>query len=248
MHERIDFMGLSIDRISMNEVLKRIELFVESEKPHRIVFLNALKIVLANSDKELQEIINASDLVLADGMSIVFSLRLLEGIQTERVPGVDLMQQAIELVEKNGYRLYFLGSTPEVVDRIVNIYRTKFPKLKIAGWHHGYFSADEETGILREIRKNRTDILFVAFGSPQKEKWIEKNYRDLHVPVCICVGGSFDVLSGERKRAPRWIQKIGLEWFFRLIQEPRRLWWRYFKGGIIFVWLLTKEVARRYLV
>ena len=152
------------------------------------------------------------------------------------------MTQLLERSAKRGYRVYFLGAREETLARLINRCQKKFPELQIAGWHSGYFAAAEEEQIIATIKRSRPHVLLVAMGSPLQEYWLESHSSELGVPFCMGVGGSFDVLAGDLPRAPLWMQKHGLEWLFRLLQEPTRLWRRYLRTNSAFAWLVWKEI------
>ena len=239
---RIKFPLSFIDNVSMEEAISIIDGFVASGRPHQLVAVNAAKIVKMQKDRGLGDLVNSSDLVFADGQAVVWASRFLGWPLKQRVAGIDLMQAIVEHGSSRRYKLYFLGAKEDVVKKAVCIYRKKFPRINITGWHNGYFkSREEEKMVIEEIKGLRPDVLFVAMGSPKKEYWIRDNLLYLDVPVCMGVGGSFDVIAGYVKRAPKWMQGIGLEWFFRFLNEPRRLWKRYLFTNIAFIRLVLKE-------
>ncbi|MBU1061534.1 MAG: WecB/TagA/CpsF family glycosyltransferase [Candidatus Omnitrophica bacterium] len=242
---RIKFLDVFIDNLSMQEVVGYIERFVNTKRPHQLVAVNAAKIVKMRQDRRLAELINSSDLIFADGQAVVSASRILGCSLKERVAGIDLMQELVKLALDRKYKLYFLGAKKEIVKKVVDIYKESLSRINILGWHHGYFSSqEEEKAVIEEIRRLKPDILFVAMGTPKKEYWIRDNLMYLGVPVCMGVGGSFDVIAGVLKRAPKWMQEIGMEWFFRFISEPRRLWKRYLVSNTVFIWLVFKEKCK----
>lgn len=245
---RINFMGLPIDKLSLDETLNVIEDFISSKKPHQIVVLNAAKVVKALHDNKLKNIILSADLIGPDGLPIVWVSRLLGDPLPGRVNGTDLMERLVELANEKGYSVYFFGAKQEVVEKVVDIYSKKYPNLKIAGFRNGYFSKDEEPKIVEEIRNAHPDILFIAMGTPMKEEFVNRNLQKLNVPVCHGVGGSFDVVAGLVKRAPLWMQKSGLEWAYRVYQEPRRMWKRYLVTNTAFIMLTIKELIKKYII
>lgn len=239
---RVKFLDFYIDNISMQEALGRVDRFVDSRRPHQLVAVNAAKVVRMQQDARLAELIGSSDLIFADGQAVVGASRFLGSNLKERVAGIDLMNEIVKHSSRKGYSIYFLGAREEIVRKVVEVYKTRFPQINIAGWHNGYFESDkEEQAVIDEIRGLRPDILFVAMGTPKKEYWIRDNLMRLMVPVCMGVGGSFDVIAGALKRAPGWMQRIGLEWFFRFLNEPRRMWKRYLIGNTLFMWLVLRE-------
>jgi N-acetylglucosaminyldiphosphoundecaprenol N-acetyl-beta-D-mannosaminyltransferase len=163
-----------------------------------------------------------------------------------RVAGIDLMQALVARSEQRGWRVYFLGARRAILERMVGLYRARFPALQIAGYRDGYWSsADEEKRIVEQIRTARPDVLFIGVSSPQKEIFAYRHADSMRVPFIMGVGGSFDVVAGATRRAPVWMQHAGLEWFWRFLQEPRRMWRRYFIHDMKFVTLLAREIIRR---
>jgi N-acetylglucosaminyldiphosphoundecaprenol N-acetyl-beta-D-mannosaminyltransferase len=206
--------------------------------------MNVAKLVQMHSDEELAQSILRADLIGADGVPLVWASRLLGRSLPGRVNGTDLMYKLLEKGNEKGYRIFFFGAKEDVLERILRKVRVGYPGVNIAGYHHGYFDPTEELKIACEIRQSRADILFIAFGSPKKELWVKQYFHVMRVPVIHGVGGSFDVLAGIVPRAPIWMQKSGLEWLFRLLYEPRRMWRRYLISNIVFVLLLFREWLR----
>jgi len=180
-------------------------------------------------------------------MSVVWALRASGEPVPERVAGVDLMARLLAVAAKHRLRVYFLGARREVVTALVQTSRVCYPGIEIAGFRDGYFGPDNHSGIVEEIRASRAHILFVGMPSPFKETWCERHRQRLEVPVIMGVGGSFDVLAGFIRRAPRWVQSVGLEWFWRLLMEPRKLWKRYLTTNIEFIGLASREIVARRL-
>jgi|GEM_PF-368171 len=245
--ERIKILNSNIDNISMEEAVNIVENFINSYRPHQIVAVNAAKLVRMKYDTRLREIVNSSSLILPDGKSIVWASKILKRPLKERVTGIDLMEEIVLLAAKKGYRLYFLGARYKVIKKVVEIYKSRYPGICIAGWHDGYFEKGlEEKDVIEDIKSKRPHILFVGMESPFKEYWISENLNYLQIPVCMAVGGGFDVVGGFVRRAPHWMQEIGLEWFFRFLQEPKRLWKRYLYTNTLFIWLVLKEKFNRF--
>lgn len=245
MAKRFRFLDMLIDNLTMDETLQRIETIIERRIPTQHVVLNASKVVMARRDQKLAEIINHCGLVNADGQSVVWAARWLGMPLKERVAGIDLMLKLIELAAQNRYRIYFFGAKEEVVTKVVEHFKNRYPELIVAGYRNGYFSEGENVKIAEEIRRAKPDILFVGFSSPKKEQWLAENMNRCAVPFCMGVGGSFDVVAGAARRAPKWMQHAGLEWFYRFIQEPRRMWRRYLIGNTIFVYYTIMEKIKR---
>jgi N-acetylglucosaminyldiphosphoundecaprenol N-acetyl-beta-D-mannosaminyltransferase len=244
MSESIEMMGCRIDNLSMEETLQRVDGFVKAGHPHQHVVVNVDKLVKANRDRDLQRIINECALVNADGMPVVWASRLLGKGLKERVTGADLYEALMRRSAEHGWRVFLLGAREEVVSAVKVIYERKYPGLIVAGYRNGYWNAEEEPGVVEQIKESRPDLLFVAISSPEKEKFLGRYQAEMRVPFAMGVGGTFDVAAGKVKRAPLWMQKSGLEWFYRFTQEPRRMFKRYFVDDIAFFWLLAKEGAR----
>jgi N-acetylglucosaminyldiphosphoundecaprenol N-acetyl-beta-D-mannosaminyltransferase len=245
MTPSITMMGCRIDNLSMEETLGRIEDFIRSGKPHQHVVVNVDKLVKASRDDGLRRIINDCALVNADGMPVVWASRLLGKPLKERVTGVDLFEALMRRSGERGWRVFLLGARREVVAQVAETYRRRYPQLVIAGWRDGYWQGEaEEAEVAAQVRASGADLLFVAIGSPKKEQFLERWQATMRIPFAMGVGGTFDVATGRVKRAPRWMQRAGLEWFYRFLQEPRRMFRRYFIEDMAFLWLLLKEAAR----
>lgn len=230
----------------MTAACEQIDTFIRERQPHYYVAVNAAKVVECQRDKVLRDAIEEAHLSTADGEAVVWAARLLGQTVPERVAGIDLMQSLLAHAAERGYSVYWLGATAPIVDACVAKARVKYPTLRIVGHRDGYFRGDEEPGIVETIRAAAPDILLLGFGTPAKEYFMRRHYRALDVPFVMGVGGSFDVFAGQTARAPRWMQRAGLEWMFRLVQEPRRLWKRYLVGNTLFVNLVVRElIARR---
>lgn len=238
-------MGCQVDNLSMEETLAKVEQFVRSGQPHQHVVINVDKLVKASRDPELRRIINDCALVNVDGMPVVWAARLLGKPLKERVAGVDLFEALMRRAGDKGWRVFLLGARDEVVQAVRASYQRKYPQLVIAGCRDGYWSEAEEAGVAEQVRASRADLLFVAISSPKKEQFLGRWQGAMQVPFAMGVGGTFDVAIGRVRRAPLWMQKAGLEWFFRFLQEPRRMFRRYFIDDMAFIWLLIKEAARR---
>lgn len=238
---RVNILGLPVDKITLKDCVRILESYISMRIPRQLVVVNAAKVVKACRDKELRNIIWSADLVGADGMPIVWASRILGNPLPGRVNGTDLMERLVKVSARKGYRLFLLGATQEVIEKAVTNFKKKYPDLIIAGYRNGYFNSDdEERQTVRTIAASRADILLVGMGTPMKEKFIRQYMNDLNVPVIHGVGGSFDVVSGLTKRAPGWMQKNGLEWLYRVCQEPQRMWHRYLVTNTLFIYMLFK--------
>ena len=238
-------MGCAVDNLNMAETLDVVEGFIRSGKPHQHVVVNVDKIVKASRDPGLRRIINDCDLINADGMPVVWASRLLGKPLKERVTGVDLFEALMARAARKGWRVFLLGAREEVVSGVARLYPARYPGLTIAGYRNGYWSQAEEEEVVAQIGAARPDILFVAISSPTKEAFLARYQAAMKVPFAMGVGGTFDVAVGHVKRAPVWMQKAGLEWFYRFLQEPRRMFRRYFIEDMAFVALFAREWVRR---
>lgn len=221
--DSIQLLGVRITPVGMEEALANARGFIAEDHPHMIVTSDASGVVAAQDDPELREIMNQADMVTPDGQGVVLAARLLNLPIQERVSGVDMVQRLCEVAAERGRSVFLLGAAHGVAEEAAGKLRAAVPDLQIAGTQHGYFGPEEEPAIIARIRDARPAVLFVAFGIPKQEKWIHAHLGELGVPVCIGVGGSFDVIAGRLKRAPAWMRRSGLEWLFRVTQEPRRL-------------------------
>ena len=245
MNRRVTLFGCNIDNVSMEETLEVVEGFIRSGQPHQHVVVNVDKLVKASRDDALRRIINDCDLVNVDGMPVVWASRLLGKPLRERVAGIDLFEALMQCAAARGWRVFLLGARPEVVREVASTYVRRYPGLVLAGVRDGYWRGEqEEAALARSIADSRADLLFVAVSSPKKEQFLGRYQAEMKIPFAMGVGGSFDVATGRVKRAPAWMQQSGLEWFYRFLQEPRRMFRRYFIDDLAFLWLLIKEAAR----
>jgi N-acetylglucosaminyldiphosphoundecaprenol N-acetyl-beta-D-mannosaminyltransferase len=238
-------MGCQIDNLTMEETLQTVEGFIKSGQPHQHVVVNVDKLVKASRDPELRRIINECALINVDGMPVVWASRLLGKPLKERVAGVDLFESLMKRSADKGWRVYLLGAREEVVSGVKQAYEKKYPGLVVAGYRNGYWKPEEEAGVVAQVTAAKADLLFVAISSPKKEHFLGRYQAEMKIPFAMGVGGTFDVAVGRVKRAPVWMQNAGLEWFYRFLQEPRRMFKRYFVDDMAFFWLLLKEAVRR---
>ena len=224
----------------MKETLGFIEEKIDSNSFIQHVVVNVAKIVHAQSDEQLKASIDACDIINIDGMGVVLGARFLGHHVPERVAGIDLFHCLLSLSQVKGYPIFLLGAKPDVIEQTLLNLRQDYPTLKIAGSHHGYFWDDEQT-VVTEIRRSCAKLLFVAITSPKKEIFINRWHDQLGVSFVMGVGGTFDVVAGKVQRAPIWMQKSGLEWLYRVIQEPSRMWKRYLVTNTKFLFMLFRE-------
>jgi N-acetylglucosaminyldiphosphoundecaprenol N-acetyl-beta-D-mannosaminyltransferase len=195
-------------------------------------------------DPQLATSVRESDIINIDGMGVVLGARMLGHDVPERVTGIDLFYELLAMSARKGYSVYLLGAHDDVVNEAARRVKTLYPELKLAGYHHGYFWDDEEA-MVNKVRASGAQLLFVAITSPKKENFINRWREQLGVTFVMGVGGTFDVVAGKVKRAPLWMQKSGLEWLFRVIQEPRRMWKRYLVTNSKFAWMLLNEKLKQ---
>ncbi|GAB4270293.1 MAG: exopolysaccharide biosynthesis glycosyltransferase VpsK [Candidatus Rifleibacteriota bacterium] len=242
--KRINFLSCPINNLSMKETLLIIDGFIAKNEPLQHVVVNAAKIVNMQKDKQLFESVVNSDLINADGQAIVWASRFLKQPLPERVAGIDLMQNLVKLAHEKKYKIFFFGAKEEIVRAVVERYSKEYSPDIIAGYRNGYYEKEEEESIAKNIASSGAHILFVGISSPTKEVFLNK-YKDIiKIPFIMGVGGSFDVVAGKVKRAPVWMQKLGLEWFYRFLQEPRRMWKRYLVTNTLFIYYVFKEKLR----
>lgn len=244
LSRRVDVIGCQVDALTFEQSLERAcELIESPERGHQHVVVNAAKAVAAASNPELRETINNCDMVNADGQAIVWASRLLGNGLPERVAGIDFMLEMWAVAAQRGYSVYLLGATEEVVSAAVTRCRSK--GVNVVGYRNGYWEALNERDMVSEIAAHRPDLLFLAIPSPRKELFLSRHLRDMNVGLAVGVGGSFDVVAGKTKRAPLVLQNLGLEWVFRLAQEPRRLFMRYLIGNTKFTVLVLSAMFRK---
>lgn len=221
-NERLEILGIGIDKVNSQQALERIGEFIASGESHQIVTANAEIIYQASKNEKMRNVINNAQMVTADGSGVVWASRQLGEPLGQRVTGIDLVNSICEQSAKDKWKIYILGSAPGVAATAAINIRDKFPGCNIVGTHHGYFNAKEEKQILAELEQLKPDVLFVALGAPKQEYWIADHLSALGIPVGMGIGGSMDVLSGNVKRAPKWMQKMSLEWLYRLLIQPTR--------------------------
>jgi N-acetylglucosaminyldiphosphoundecaprenol N-acetyl-beta-D-mannosaminyltransferase len=242
---RVKILNTYVNVVSMNETVSLVEKIIKERKPTQHVVINALKVNLMEDDSELRRIINSCPLINADGASIIWAAKRLGIPLKERVTGCDLFQELVKVASVKGYKIYLFGAKEEVVTRVKSIFEQKYPGIQIAGYRNGYFTEADEPEIVKNMSESGADMMFVAFSSPKKEYWVNKYLNQLNIPFVMGVGGSFDIVAGVTERAPVWWQEHGLEWLYRFIQEPRRMWKRYIIGNARFVGLTYKYRARQ---
>ena len=236
-------LGVKISAVDTAGALEAIEEFISSGRPHMVVTADSSAVVLARRDSQLREIINSASLVTPDSIGILWAARRFGNPLPERVSGVDLAESLCERAVGLGHRVFLLGAAPGIAEKAAEKLKERHPGLIIAGTHHGYFRQSESEAVIDEVRAAKPDLLFVAMGIPLQEKWIHQHLEELGVPVSMGVGGTLDVLAGKARRAPKWVQRIGLEWFYRLASNPRKI--RKCSTLPVFVYLVLKHKGSR---
>lgn len=233
---RVEILGLPVDDVTLP---RAIEILIQAMRPgspaRQVAFLNADCVNLAAHDPGYRQTLRNADWVFGDGAGVRFAAWANGTRLQDNVNGTDLYPLLMRVMALAGKRVFFLGARPEVVAEVAARAEQNWPGLRVAGYHHGYFSAEEEDQVLEEIRQAKADLLLVALGAPRQDQWIRRNLNRLEVRVAMGVGGLFDFFSGRIPRAPAWVRSLHMEWGFRLFQEPARLWRRYLLGNPIFL-------------
>lgn len=236
--QRPTFLSVPLDPLTIDETVSHCRDLVLARRPCQHVVLNAGKCVLLHDNPDLRKAIQECALVSADGQSVVWAARWLGVPVPERVAGIDLMERLLELSARERWPVYFLGAREDVLRLFEAEALRRFPALVVAGKRDGYFDAEQEPSIAEAVRASGARLLFVAMPSPQKERFLARHLARMGPVLAMGVGGSFDVWAGLTSRAPRWMQRAGLEWLFRFAQEPRRMWRRYLIGNFRFLWIV----------
>lgn len=222
MRKRTHILGVPFDAVTMDEAVARVRDMLAAQKQHIICTPNPEIVMEATKDEKLMEILAEADMVVPDGIGVVWASRYSEIRLRERVAGYDLTQRLMAELAREGHTFYFFGGAPGVASAAARAMMKKYPGLQVVGVHNGYFDEKEEERIIGDIKAKAPSILLVGLGAPKQEKWIFEHLMLTDARVAIGVGGSFDVMAGKVKRAPKLFQKLGLEWFYRLISQPTR--------------------------
>jgi len=242
---RADFLGVPVDLLDLEETRLRAEEAMRLRRRLQHVALNVAKFVYMQKNKELRDDVLTSDIIGIDGMGIVLAARLFGIRVPERVAGVDLMERVLETCAAKGYRPYFLGASEKALFGALRNLRMRFPNLEIAGAQHGYYPPESEADVVAAIRASAADCLFIGMPTPHKERFLAAHRDTINVPFIMGVGGGIDILAQITKRAPVWMQWIGLEWLYRIMQEPRRMWKRYLTTNMAFAAIIAKAAFGR---
>lgn len=222
MPKKVTILGVPVDVITMGEAVARIDGFIEKRTPVLVATANAEMLMRATHDGALRRILQGAAMVTPDGAGTVWAAHHLGYAMPERVAGYDMVQELMREAPAKHRRIFFFGSAPGVADKAKKKAEQLYPGIEIVGTRNGFFTAADEPAIIEEIKAAHPDILLAALGVPKQEKWLAKHLSELSVPVAIGVGGTFDVMAGVMKRAPRWMQRAKLEWLFRGMMQPQR--------------------------
>ncbi len=222
--QTVRFLGIPVHNVDSREALQILDSFIRERKPRQVVTVNPEFVMAAQRDAAFRDVLLRADLSLPDGVGLLLGARILGTPLKERVTGVDTVVRMAALAAERGYRLYLLGAAPGVAEETARRLVQANPGLRIAGTYAGSPAPEEEDAIVARITAAAPDVLFVAYGAPKQDLWVARNLERLQVPVAMGVGGAFDFIAGRAKRAPVWMQRMGLEWLHRLIHQPWR--WR----------------------
>ncbi|WP_417308308.1 WecB/TagA/CpsF family glycosyltransferase [Devosia sp.] len=238
---RTHFLGAPVHLLTMDETLSLATEAMRTKSQMHHTVVNVSKLVNMQKSAELMEDVAGADLINIDGAGVVIGARLFGIDVPERVAGVDIMQRLFEICAREGFRPYLLGAEPDVLDKVRARLASEYPALQIAGMQDGYFKPEDEDDVVAAIRASGADCLFVAMPTPRKERFLKRHRNDLGASFIMGVGGSFDVYGGKVRRAPALWQKLGIEWLYRVLQEPGRLWRRYYETNTAYAGLLWRE-------
>jgi N-acetylglucosaminyldiphosphoundecaprenol N-acetyl-beta-D-mannosaminyltransferase len=235
----LHILGVRVDDVTGDETLALVERFIAERTPHQICTVNPEFIMAAQHDETFQDVINNAALCPPDGVGVLWAARRLGHPLRERVGGTDMAERIAAHAAQLGWRIYFLGAAPGVAEQAAAVLQARYPGIAVAGTFAGSSALAEQDTIAGRILAAQPDVLLVAFGAPSQDVWIARNQPRLRVPAAVGVGGAFDFIAGVTRRAPRWVQRIGLEWLHRLIREPWR--WRRQLALPRFVWCVLRS-------
>lgn len=233
--------GIPVTSLTLQDLLKIIAIYIQKNGKKTFFYINAHCINLSLKDPHYKNILQKADLVYSGGIGPIWASVILGKPLEQRSPTPDFIDQIFSLAEKNRWTVYLLGSADATVKKTAVIISKAYPHI-IVGYHSGYFSLNEEKELIKDINSKKPTILLVGMGPPKQEEWIDIHKKDLDVSAFWAVGALFDVISGRIQRAPKWMQRLGLEWLYRLIKEPKRLWKRYIFGNMLFLKNTIREL------
>lgn len=246
-NRRVEFLGCPVDCLTSEVLLAELTESIRGRQPAKVIqFVNANKVAMVRSEPRMGEQLKRADYVLTDGRPMLPMAALLGITIPERIDGIGLMYKLLRLADREGFSIYLLGARQEIVEECVRRLGQNHPGARVVGYRNGYFKEPEIPAIAAAVRAAAPDFLFLGMGSPMKERLADEWKEQLGARVIQGVGGSFDVMAGIVKRAPLWMQRVGIEWLYRVLQEPRRMFWRYVKTNGSCLWLFFKAFVRRW--
>lgn len=244
-HQEIRILGIKVSCLTVSEIHTYIEECINTDTKSLILNVNVNCMNLAYNNKWLRNFLNSAGIVFSDGAGILLGAKILGYNIPERITYADWTWQLSRFAEEGGFSFFFLGANPGVGEEAANCLKSRYPHLKVVGIHHGYFDksqdSEENKKVIKEINRCKPDILIVGFGMPAQERWLKDNWDNIDVKIALTGGAVFDYISGNLRRAPSWMTDNGLEWFGRLLIEPRRLWRRYLFGNPLFIWRVLRQ-------
>ena len=247
MEEKIEFMGLAFDNLTIDELMLKFDFAIQNKSLLKVFTPNVALLIWSRHDAFLKKAFSTCEVLTIDGQAIYYAMKMLRlPVKATLSPSI-FYHPMLNHFEKNSYRLYLVGAKATTVEKNADYLKANHPGIELLGWHHGYFDVDDPPKpLLEDIRDRKPDIVLVGMTTPLKEKFIFRYAETMGASICIGVGGMFDIIAGEAKYAPAIVRKHALEWLFRLVQEPRRLWWRYLSTNTEFLWLMLIELFKRY--
>ncbi len=242
--DEVAILGMRINNLTMDETLDALMAWADGDKPRQLCFVNADCMNIAFRNAAYREVLNRADLTVADGIGLKLAGKILRRDIRQNVNGTDLFPRLCATLDGRAGSVFLLGAKPGVADAVADWIRERHPAVRIAGTRNGYFTAEEEPEVIRQVAESGAQLLLVAFGAPRQDLWLAEHLPQLGVRAVMGVGGLFDFYSGRMPRAPQWMREIGMEWVFRFIQEPRRMWRRYLVGNVVFLWRVLAQRLR----
>lgn len=242
---RFNFLNLCFHNYSMDEVLTHLENAILKRTPAMVSTITAELVVRANQCQDLRKIYNNADLLTIDSFGVYYAARLFRKPAAKPVHATRLAFRFLPIMDNKAYSLYLVGAKEHILQQAVKNLKTRYPNVNIVGFHHGYFDIYNNKNVVKDIKEKKPDVLFVGMSSPLKENFIANNLKEINVPVCMALGGGIDIMADKCQLAPVWVSEMGLEWFYRFIQEPRRMWKRYLVTNTKFIFLLIKEIFKK---
>ena len=245
MHQRVNILGTQVSSITTSDLLADFKAAIQNKKLIQVAITPVNSILAAHKNPQVQNAYNTADYVLCDGMPVKWASSFLNTPVKERITGLDLLPNLVELCSKNDFSIFLLGASPGVGDKLKDIILNQYPQAKIVGVYvppfMTTFTADENNNMISAVNAASPDVLLVSLTAPKQDIWIANNKDALNATLLVGIGGAFEVMAGLAKRAPKWVQKAGLEWLYRFIQEPKRLFRRYFIEAPLFIPLIIKQ-------